>query len=110
MQSLMRQVEALAINSPAAVPIDGSLSDAYAIPLGIRYLSFSVRPVGTFDSISVSLQISNNNVTEEFTALSTVTAAGVTVVGPLASNFCRIKVNSSAGTERTGLVIGILGR
>lgn len=105
-------VEELVVNSPAAIPADGTASSGYAVPQGMTNLAVSIRPVGTYTSLSVAVQIANNNVDAEFADAYTSTAiAGEFVVVPFyAGRFVRVKINSSAGAARTGIVIGISGK
>jgi hypothetical protein len=111
-EALSKGTEVLAINSAAAIPDDGALSNSYAIPVNASYLNISLRPVGTFVTLVVALQLSNNDVTAEYVDAytSSVAAGGLTIIAPAGANFCRVKVTSSTGASRTGLVVGILAR
>jgi hypothetical protein len=104
------EVEVLAINSAAAVPADGTVSASFAIPQKTNYLAMSVRPVGTYDTISVSLQIATNDVAGEYATLKTSVAVGgeYYISNALVAKFCRVVVTSSTGASRTGLVVGLL--
>jgi hypothetical protein len=105
------EAEVNVIDSAAVVPDDGTVSDVYAIPKLARLLAMSIRPVGTYGAISVSLSISNN-ATSGFAIIktSTSTTGEYYTSGALAAKFCKVTVTSSSGASRTGLVVGLLAK
>jgi hypothetical protein len=106
---LMPNNEYLAIDSEDAVPADGTVSETMAIPQRARLLSLSIRPVGTFSTLNVQLQVANNDVAAEFATLKNSTSATgeYYTSGALAARFCRVVVVTSTGASRTGLVVGV---
>jgi hypothetical protein len=112
MQLLMTGVEELVINSPAAVLADGTKSETYALPASCRCLGFETRPVGTYVTLVVSLQVSNEDVDGSYKTLVTTTAVGGEYIhlAPVAAKFVRVLVTSSTGASRTGLVVGVVAR
>lgn len=99
------------IDSAAAVPADATESAVYAIPQRSRLLCMTVKPVGTFTALSVSLKISNQQ-DSGFATIKTMTdiGGGLYTSPPLAARFCKVVVNSSTGAERTGLVVGLYSK
>lgn len=110
--ALMPGVECLAIDSAAAVPSDGTISKSMAVPPDAvgRSISVAIRPVGTYATLSISIQVSNTNVAANYQEVDTSTVVGgeLIIYWPIKACFMRIVMTSSTGASRTGMVIGVL--